>query len=69
MEKTMHAYKCETGCGVITMIDKYYKGKRVFCGACGSKETMVYQGECMVNTESIVKRVGFNLGINRKLNK
>lgn len=43
--ETGYAYQCEKGCGHTTTIDKYYKGKRVFCGVCGTKDTMVYQGE------------------------
>jgi hypothetical protein len=43
--KTLYAYKCESGCGHVTMIDKFYKTKRVFCGVCGTKETMEYKGE------------------------
>lgn len=50
-----HSYKCETGCGHTTIIDKYYKTKRVFCGVCGTKNTMVYQGEC--NVEKVKKGV------------
>lgn len=46
MSKTYHAYTCETGCGHTTIIDKHYKTKRVFCGVCGTKTEMVYQGEC-----------------------
>lgn len=46
--KPMYQYMCETGCGHTTIIDKYYKTKRVFCGVCGTKTTMVYQGECIV---------------------
>ncbi|UXR28950.1 hypothetical protein [Bacillus phage Nachito] len=42
---TVHVWKCEQGCGHITMIDKFYKTRRVFCGVCGTKSTMVYQGE------------------------
>lgn len=43
--ETGYAYQCEKGCGHTTTIDKFYKGKRVFCGVCGTKHTMVYQGE------------------------
>lgn len=43
-----HEYQCEKGCGHKTIIDKFYKGKRVFCGVCGTKSTMVYQGERLV---------------------
>lgn len=45
---TWHAYTCEKGCGHTTTIDKFYKSKRVFCGVCGTKSTMVYQGERLV---------------------
>lgn len=47
-QKTYHAYHCDSGCGHTTIIDKYYKNKRVYCGVCGTKSTMVYQGECNV---------------------
>lgn len=48
MTKSWHAYTCEKGCGHTTIIDKFYKGKRVFCGVCGTKTTMEYQGERLV---------------------
>lgn len=49
MPKEFHAYKCEKGCGHTTVIDKFYKGKRVFCGVCGTKSTMVYDGKYTVS--------------------
>ncbi|PHE74503.1 hypothetical protein COF80_33035 [Bacillus toyonensis] len=55
MLKNHHAYKCETGCGHTTIIDKFYKTKRVFCGVCGTKDTVVYQGECQVEK---ITRIG-----------
>lgn len=48
MTKSWYAYTCEKGCGHTTIIDKFYKGKRVFCGVCGTKTTMEYQGERLV---------------------
>lgn len=44
----LYRYKCENGCGHTTIIDKCYITRRVYCGVCGTKETMVYQGECTV---------------------
>lgn len=40
-------YQC-SGCGHKTVIDKFYKTRRVFCGVCGEKSRMDYQGECDV---------------------
>lgn len=44
---SFHMYKC-SGCGHTTIIDKFYKTRRVFCGVCGVKTRMDYQGECDV---------------------
>lgn len=46
-ETNFHMYKCG-GCGHKTIIDKYYKTRRVFCGVCGEKTRMHHQGECDV---------------------
>lgn len=55
-----HAYTCETGCGHTTLIDKYYKGKRVFCGVCGEKSEMIYKGKYSI--EKLPNLIGFNVG-------
>lgn len=39
-----HLYQC-SGCGHQTTINKFYKTRRVFCGVCGEKTRMGYQGE------------------------
>lgn len=54
MSKIHYAYTCETGCGQTTIIDKHYKTKRVFCGVCGVKTEMVYQGECYVEMKPAI---------------
>lgn len=50
-ETTYHMYKCRTGCGHTTVVDKYYKTRRVFCGVCGEKSCMEYQGEARVEKQ------------------
>lgn len=45
-----HMYSCN-GCGHATIIDKYYKTRRVHCGICGEKLLMDYRGECRVELE------------------
>lgn len=49
MSNIFYGYKCETGCGHTTLIDKQYKKKRIPCGVCDEISTMVYQGEYKVD--------------------
>ncbi|PGF05252.1 hypothetical protein [Bacillus toyonensis] len=54
-----YGYKCETGCGHITLTDKYYKTKLTHCAVCGEKKTLVYIGEFeakAVTSNSLVSR-------------
>ncbi|MGX1266705.1 DNA-directed RNA polymerase subunit RPC12/RpoP [Rossellomorea marisflavi] len=40
-------YAC-CGCGHETIIDKFYKTRRVFCGVCGGKNLMDFKAQCDV---------------------
>lgn len=42
-----HMYVCG-GCGHTTIIDKYYKIRVNFCGVCGTKDRLEYEGPCQV---------------------
>jgi len=47
-ELKFYGYECFSGCGHISVVDKYYKTRRMHCAVCGTKETMVYIGEYKV---------------------
>lgn len=46
--KVFHQYECKTGCGHVTVVDKFYQTKRMYCAVCGTKETLVYKGKAKV---------------------
>lgn len=45
--RSYYKYAC-SGCGHQTIIDKFYKTRRVFCGVCGEKTRMDYRAQCDV---------------------
>lgn len=55
-----HMYQC-SGCGHQTIINKFYKTRRVYCGVCGEKARMDYQGECDVTVTKRPASGGFTL--------
>lgn len=50
---THYKYICRTGCGHTTIIDKFYKRQRAFCGICGTRSTMEYMGEVELKEDSL----------------
>ncbi|OBA05439.1 hypothetical protein A9D36_09535 [Bacillus subtilis] len=50
---TYYKYNCRTGCGHTTIIDKFYKRQRAFCGICGTRSTMEYMGEVELKEGSL----------------
>lgn len=50
---THYKYICRTGCGHTTIIDKYYKRQRAFCGICGTRSTMEYMCEVELKEGSL----------------
>lgn len=56
-----HAWKCTSGCGHTTLMDKYHRGKRIYCANCECKTEMNYLGETtLVNVPTILNN--FTLG-------
>jgi len=53
--KLYHAWNCHSGCGITTMMDKFLKGKRVYCANCGVKSEMVYLGEITLTEKPKMK--------------
>ncbi|ANB49298.1 hypothetical protein C3Z10_11540 [Bacillus velezensis] len=50
---THYKHICRTGCGHTTIIDKFYKRQRAFCGICGTRSTMEYMGEVELKNGSL----------------
>ncbi|UGO47739.1 hypothetical protein MCCARTNEY_165 [Bacillus phage vB_BanH_McCartney] len=60
MATIFYNYKCESGCGHTTLVDKPYKTKRIFCGVCGYKITMVYKGISKVTAPRMESKLSIN---------
>jgi hypothetical protein len=55
MSNLYHAWNCFSGCGITTLMNKFLKGKRVYCANCGTKSEMVYIGEVTITNKPQVK--------------
>lgn len=55
MSNLYHAWNCSSGCGITTLMNKFLKGKRVFCANCGVKTRMVYIGEIAITENPKMK--------------
>jgi hypothetical protein len=56
-----HAWACVSGCGITTLMNKFLKGRRIYCANCGKKSEMAYQGEVSLNEKPKLKGSSFKL--------